>query len=176
MTTVPVATPPSTPCHSQGEIISAVVHSSCFITEAAWLARGGFPIRPAPRLFKHLENGLVRLIFPTQVTEVDEGTAVGLVCLFDQRPAQTIYAHAIFAGPTSNASLRSIFNPPTQAKPQAGDAGNRAIVKFVAWKQAAWNRFLCDELDLGPAPASRTWLSAFWKALDRMYGGGNLLD
>lgn len=176
MNTTVAASPRSARQRTRGEIVAEVAQSACFITETAWLARGGFPIRPTPRLFKFLENDLVRLIFPTTVAEVDEGTAVGLVCLYDLKQSQTIYAHAIFAGPSSNASLRSIFNPPTQAKPQPGEAGNRAIVKFVAWKQAAWNRFLCEELDLGAAAASQAWLGAFWKALDRMYGGGNLTD
>ncbi len=176
MNTTAVAAPRTHRSKSREEITAEVAQSSCFTAESAWLARGGFPIQKRPRLFKHLENDLVRLIFPTTVAEVDEGTAVGLVCLYDQRQSQTVYAHAIFAGPSSNASLRSIFNPPTQAKPQPGDAGNRAIVKFVAWKQAAWNRFLCDELELGVAAASRAWLASFWKALDRMYGGGHLLD
>lgn len=163
------------PALSNNDIIAAVAQSEVFKAEAACLARGGFEVRPRPRLFKHLEKNLVRLIFPTLVSEVDEGTAVGLICLFDQNQSRNVYAHAVFAGPTSNASLRSLYNPPTQAKPQPGDMGNRAILKFVAWKQAAWTKFLNDELELGTPRASTIWLESFWKALDRMYGGGNLL-
>lgn len=156
-------------------IISTVVDSDAFRVESRCLERSGFAVERRPRLFKLLEKNLVRVIFPTVAREIDEGTAVGLVCLHDLTPSYTIYAHAIFAGPSSNASLRSLFNPPTQAKPQPGDAGNRAILKFVAWKQASWNQFLIDELEMGTKQASEIWLASFWKALDRMYGGGNLL-
>jgi hypothetical protein len=159
----------------QNKIIATVIQSECFRAESACLGRGGFHLRPSPRLFKCLENNLVRVIFPTTVREVDEGTAVGLICLYDRTKAINVYAHAAFAGSTTNASLRSLYNPPTQAKPQPGDAGNRAILKFVAWKEAAWTKFLNDELEMGTARASELWLAAFWKALDRMYGGGNLL-
>ncbi|RJP40416.1 MAG: hypothetical protein C4547_02870 [Phycisphaerales bacterium] len=158
------------------QIIQAVCRSACFETEAACLARAGFEVARRPRLFKRLENDKVRLIFPTRVQQVEEGAAVGLVCLYELGEARTVYAHAVFAGPTSNASLRSLFVPETQAKPQPGVAGNKAILQFVAWKQAAWTKFLNDELDLGNAKASASWIENFWKALDRMYGGGNLLD
>ena len=156
-------------------IVDAVRQSGAFEAEAGSFGRSGFPVRSRPGLFKLLEKNLVRLIFPTEVSAVDEGTAVGLVCLYDRNLEKTIYAHAVFAGPSSNASLRSIYNPPNQAKPQPGDDGNRAILKFVAWKQAAWSKFLNDELELGTLRASELWIASFWKALDRMYGGGNLL-
>lgn len=158
------------------DVIKDICNSACFKTESAWLARGGFPVADRPRLFKVLENELVRVVFPTTVTEVDEGTAIGLICLYSLRDRNTVYTHAVFAGPTANASLRSIFNPPNQAKPQPGIEGNKAIVKFIAWKAASWGKFLNEELALGTAEASRTWLDSFWKALDRMYGGGNLVS
>jgi hypothetical protein len=157
------------------EVILAVVGSACFRSERACLARGGFPVADRPRLLKRLENDKVRLIFPTTVAEIDFGVAVGLVCLFDLAEQLNVYAHAVFAGPDVNASLRSLFVPATQAKPQPGVEGNKAIIKFAAWKAAAWSRFLTDELELGSARASQVWIESFWKALDRMYGGGNLL-
>ena len=157
-------------------IIKTVTHSPCFQSESAYLAKGGFEVAGRPRLFKRLENEKVRLIFPTQVENIDFGVAVGMVCLFDLAAEQNVYAHAIFAGPGVNASLKSLFVPATQAKPQPGQAGNKAISKFVAWKEAAWHKFLVDELELGTARASAIWIESFWKALDRMYGGGNLLD
>lgn len=160
---------------SKNDIVAAVAQSEVFKAEAACLARGGFEVRLTPRLYKNLENDLVRLVFPTQVGEVDEGTAVGLICLYDRNQSRNVYAHSVFAGPSSNASLRSLYNPPTQAKPQPGDAGNRAILKYVAWKQAAWTKFLNEELELGTRRASAIWLESFWKAIDRMYGGGNLI-
>ena len=49
-------------------------------------------------------------------------------------------------------------------------------MKFIAWKAAGWSKFLNDELAIGTEEASRIWLDNFWKALDRMYGGGNLIS
>ncbi len=46
-----------------------------------------------------------------------------------------------------------------------------SIFEFVAWKQAAWSKFLNDELEMGQDKASEIWIENFWKALDRTYGG-----
>ena len=158
------------------QIISAVRGSECFKAEASYIARGGFETAERPRLLKQLENDKVRLIFPTRTSVIEEGVVVALVCLFDLTDTRNRYAHAIFAGPTVNASLRNLFVPAAQAKPQPSDAGNKAILKFVAWKQAAWSKFLNDELEMGNEEASAIWIENFWKALDRMYGWGNLLE
>src|SRR5690349_19778 len=96
---------------SNEQIIPVVVQSDAFKVEAACVARSGLQVCHSARLFKHLENDLVRIIFPTTARDIDEGTAVGLVCLYDQKESRCVYAHVIFAGPTSNASLRSIYNP-----------------------------------------------------------------
>jgi len=157
------------------ETIRRVRESACFRAEAGYLARGGVEIDDRPRLFKYLEHEKVRLIFPTSVTQIDEGVAVAMVCLYDRAENVNVYAHAIFAGPGANASLRSLFVPATQAKPQPGIEGDKAILKFVAWKQAAWGKFLNEELAHGTERASKDWIANFWNALDRMYGGGNLL-
>jgi len=157
-------------------IIEGTRGSASFESEAAYMARSGFNVQPRPRLLKRLENDKVRLIFPTVVTQVDEGIAVGLVCLYDLATQSNLYAHPVFAGSGANAALKSLFTPQTQAKPQPGVDGNKAIVKFIAWKQAAWGKFLNDELELGVDKASAIWLEHYWKALDRMYGGGNLRD
>lgn len=158
----------------QETIIKRACSAECFVSEAAYLARGRFIISTRPRLFKFLEHESARLIFPVAGGEFDEGAAVGLVCLYDMNRDINLYAHAVFAGPNVNASLRSLFVPATQAKPQAGIDRNKAILKFVAWKQAAWMKFLNDDLELGTEAAATTWRANFWKALDRMYGGGNL--
>ncbi|MFQ5414356.1 MAG: hypothetical protein ACE5E6_07840 [Phycisphaerae bacterium] len=156
-------------------IIGDVRQSTCFQAESACLARSDWHVADRPRLFKRLENDKVRLIFPTDVRHIDLGVAVGLVCLFDLTDRVNVYAHTIFAGPDVNPSLKSLFVPKTQAKPQPGIAGHEAVVKFAAWKRAAWIKFLNDELDLGTPRASAMWIDNFWKALDRMYGGGNLI-
>ncbi|MBK8267240.1 MAG: hypothetical protein IPK83_02600 [Planctomycetes bacterium] len=163
------------PSQSTSTVVSKVVESDAYRVESACLARSGFPVLRQARLFKILDNNLIRLIFPTDIGLIDDGTAVALVCLHDPSSEKTIYAHTVFAGPDSNHSLQSLYNPPVQSKPQPGDAGNRAILKYVEWKKAAWFKFLNDELEFGTARASEFWLGSFWKALDRMYGGGNLL-
>ena len=55
-------------------------------------------------------------------------------------------------------------------------AGEAAIAQFVAWKEASWTKFLNDELLLGTETASSLWIATFWKALDRMFGGGHLVN
>ena len=156
------------------EIIREVVASACFRTEAAYLLRGGIETAVRPKLLKHIDDRFVRLMFPTSATEVDDGTVVAMVCLWDCKEALNVYAHCISAGPGVNAQLRSLYSPLNQVKPQPGMEGDKAIAKFIAWKPAAWGKFLNEELDMGTAAASQRWLDGFWKALDRMYGGGNL--
>lgn len=158
------------------DVAREVIQSACFQSESAWLERGGCKVARRPGLYKLLENERVRLIFPTDARRIEEGTAVGLVCLFDLAARTNVYAHAVFAGPSVNASLHSLFVPPNQSRPQPGIEGYKAIQQFEAWKRAAWVKFLNEELEVGPEQASKTWIANFWKALDRMYGGGNLLE
>ncbi len=136
----------------------------------------GYEIAARPRLFKNLENDLVRVVFPTTVTEVGEGTIVALACLYDRRQSSNVYAHTICAGAGVNILLRAFDNPMPQALPQPEPLGPRAIRQFVAWKEASWVKFLNDELEMGTARASQVWIASFWKALDRMFGGGHLVD
>ena len=157
------------------EIVDAVRQSDNFKSEIRYVARGAYEVADQPRLFKHLEQGLVRVVFPTTVSEVVEGTVVALVCLYDQREQYNVYAHTICAGPGVNTLLRASFSQMPQALPQPGRAGEKAIALFVAWKEAAWVKFLNDELDLGTEEATTVWLANFWKALDRMFGGGHLV-
>jgi hypothetical protein len=157
------------------EIVDAVRQSDNFKSEIRYVARGAYEVADQPRLFKHLEHGLVRVVFPTMVSEVVEGTVVALVCLYDQPEQYNVYAHTICAGPGVNTLLRASFSQMPQALPQPGRAGEKAIAQFVAWKEAAWVKFLNDELDLGTEEATTVWLANFWKALDRMFGGGHLV-
>ena len=161
---------------SDDEIIHRTVASECFRAEAAYLQRGGIETAGRPRLLKHIDTRVVRLIFPTRVGTIDDGTVVGMVCLWDRQEDCNVYAHCIAAGPGVNAQLRSLYSPLNQAKPQPGSLGDHAVAKFIAWKQAAWGLFLNEELELGTEQASARWIDRFWKALDRMYGGGNLCE
>ncbi|MBI4718440.1 MAG: hypothetical protein HY763_11585 [Planctomycetes bacterium] len=157
-------------------VIEQTIASDAFRVESAYLRRGGISVRARPRLFKRVDARFVRMIFPTDIREVDDGTVVGLVCLWDARENLNVYAHCISAGPGANAQLRALYSPLNQVKPQPGVDGDRAVSKFIAWKQAAWGRFLSEELELGATEASARWLASFWKALDRMYGGGHLRE
>lgn len=157
-------------------IVNAVLASECFKAEVAYTARGGYEVERTPRLYKELEDGLVRVVFPTTVSEIEEGTVVCVTTLYDLKKRENIYGHVICAGAGVNTLLRTIHAPLGQAKPQPGIAGDKAILRFVAWKQAAWNKFLVDDLELGTAEASRVWLRSFWKAMDRMFGGNVLVN
>lgn len=157
-------------------IVRLVRESDAYAGEARYLERGGYRLIEEPRLFKHLEDDLVRVVFATTATEVVEGTVVAMVTLYDQRQKYNIYAHTICAGPGVNILLKARFNPMPQARPQPGVAGEAAIAQFVAWKEASWVKFLNDELLLGSEAASAIWIATFWKALDRMFGGGHLVN
>jgi hypothetical protein len=159
---------------TDNEIIEQTTSSECFRAEAAYLKRGGITTSPQPRLFKRIDDRFVRLIFPTSVEKIDDGTVVAIVCLWDDHEKVNVYAHCISAGAGVNAQLRSLYSPLNQVKPQPGMEGDKAVAKFIAWKQAAWSKFLNEELESATAAASQRWLASFWKALDRMYGGGNL--
>ena len=158
------------------ESIEQTVASDAFRVETAYLRRGGISVSERPRLLKQIDERFVRMIFPTNAKEIDDGTVVSMVCLWDARERLNVYAHCITAGPGANAQLRALYSPLNQVKPQPGIEGDKAIAKFIAWKQASWGKFLNDELELGTAAASARWLASFWKALDRMYGGGHLRE
>ncbi len=157
-------------------IVQAIITSPNFISEDAYVARGNYRVARTPRLFKHLENELVRAVFPTDVSTIVDGSVVCLTTLYDTRNRVNIYAHTICAGPGVNTLFRAIHTPMPSALPQPGVAGEKAIAQFVAWKQAAWVKFLNDELEYGTEEASAIWIDNFWKALDRLFGTGHLVD
>jgi hypothetical protein len=161
---------------TDSDIIQQTVSSDAFRIETGYLKRGGISVADKPRMMKRIDDRMVRMVFPTDTRDIDDGTVVGLICLWDLEQNINVYAHCVSAGPGSNAQLRAIYSPLNQVKPQPGDLGNQAIAKFVAWKQAAWGKFLNEELELGTREASDRWIGAFWRALDRMYGGGNIRE
>jgi len=158
------------------EVVDAVRQSECFKAEAAYAARGGYKTLAGPRLYKELEDEQVRVVFPTNTANLEEGSVIAITCLFDRKENVNIYGHTICAGPGVNALLRAIHAPLGKATPQPGDAGEKAVLHFVAWKQEAWGKFLNDELEYGNRKASEIWIRSFWKALDRMFGGGVLMN
>lgn len=158
------------------EVINAVRESACFQAEVAYAARGGYTTAPEPRLYKELDNGLVRVVFPTTETRLEEGSVIAITCIFDRKTGENVYGHTICAGPGVNALLRAIHSPLGKALPQPGEVGEKAVLHFVAFKQALWGRFLVEELERGNEAASARWLRGFWMGLDRMFGGGVLMN
>ncbi len=160
----------------RASIIRAIVESDGFNAERKYVERGGYTVSREPRLFKFLENDLVRVVFPTDCAEISEGAVVCITTLFDMTKGENIYGHIICAGPDVNTLLRAIDNPMPPAPPQAPPVGPREVRRFVAWKEAAWVKFLNDDLEHGNEIASAIWIANFWKALDRMFGGGVLVN
>jgi hypothetical protein len=161
---------------SKEEVITAVRDSVSFQAEVAYAARGGYTTAEAPRLYKELENGLVRVVFPSTEECLEEGSVIAITCIFDRKTGENVYGHTICAGPGVNALLRAIHSPLGKALPQPGEAGEKAVLHFVGFKQAIWGRFLVEELELGNKTASANWLRSFWMGLDRMFGGGVLMN
>lgn len=167
----------------QQHIVQACLDSECFKAEVHYAERSGHHrILRAPRLYKKLDRDeargeqLVRVVFPAADQLIELGSVLAITCLYDLDRGYNIYGHVICAGPGVNGLLKAIHAPMGSAHPQPGAAGERAIMHFVEWKRAEWDRFLIDELDRGRRAASELHIQNFWKALDRMFGGGYLCN
>lgn len=158
------------------EIIDAVRTSPAFEAEVRYAERAGYKVIREARLYKELEESLVRVVFPVDEERLEEGTVIAITCLYDLANKYNIYGHTIIAGPGVNGLLKAAYAPLGGAHPQAGNAGPKAIAQFVAWKQVSWGRFLNEELEIGNVAASARWIKSFWKALDRLFGGGHLMN
>ena len=159
---------------SEEKIVKNCLESDCFASEVAYVEAAGFRVRREVRLYKELEGDKVRVVFPVDFDELEEGGVVAITCLYDRARDVNTYAHTICAGPGANPTLKAVHSPLGRATPQPGVAGDKAVLHFVEFKRAAWGRFLNDELELGRAGAAAIWTRNFWKALDRMFGGGVL--
>jgi len=167
----------------QERIIQACRDSEGFRTEKIYAERSGsHKISLLPRLYKRLDRDeargetLVRVVFPAEDQLIELGTVIAVTCLYDLDNEYNIYGHVICAGPGVNGLLKAIHAPMGSAHPQPGVAGERAVMHFVDWKRAAWDQFLLAELDHGREHASALYLRNFWKAMDRLFGGGHLLN
>ena len=172
-----------TPHAERERIIQACLDSNCFQAEVHYAERSGHhTIERAARLYKKLDRDemrneqLVRVVFPAAPQLIELGSVMAITCLYDLERAYNIYGHVICAGPGVNGLLKAIHAPMGSAHPQPGVAGERAIMHFVDWKRAEWDRFLIDELDRGRQAASDRYILTVWKAMDRMFGGGHLLN
>ncbi|MBI2424109.1 MAG: hypothetical protein HYV27_14860 [Candidatus Hydrogenedentes bacterium] len=157
-------------------IIQAVRDSECFKAEVIYAERGGYKIALEPRLYKVLEDDLVRVVFPAAPSYMEEGTVLAVTCLYDRAKGYNIYGHTICAGAGVNVLLRAVYAPLGGAHPQSGNAGPKAIMKFTEVKKGLWGRFYLEDLELGNAEAGARYVRGFWKALDRMFGGGVLMN
>ena len=158
------------------EIARRIAASENFKCEEEYIGRGGYKASHHPRLFKDLGNGQFRVNFPTSVEEIDEGTPLCIVTLYDVEREVTVYCNPILAGPVVNPCLRYFNSPLSRPHPQPGDEGYAAITQFMQWKEAAWARFRIEELELGKRVASEHFISCFWRALDRLLGGDALIE
>ena len=158
-------------------IVQACLESEAFKAEVIYAERGGhYTVSRDVRLFKVLEDDMLRVVFPVQCGNLEVGSVLAITCLYDTKENYNIYGHTICAGPGVNTLLKSIHAPLGSAHPQPGVLGEKAILRFVAWKEAAWSKFMTEDLDLGSAAASELFVRDFWKALDRMFGGGTLFN
>lgn len=126
------------------------------------------------RLFKYLEDDLVRVVFPVDCGPLELGSVIAVTCLYDLNANYNIYGHIICAGSGANTLLRAIHAPLGSAHPQPGEKGQKEIMHFVEFKRALWDRYLLENLDLGAKVASEHYVRDFWKSLDRMFGGNVL--
>jgi len=164
-------------------IAQACLDSACFQAETHYAERSGHhKILRAPRLYKVLDRDvarneqLVRVVFPAADQLIELGSVLAITCLYDLEREYNIYGHVICAGPGVNGLLKAIHAPMGSAHPRPGTEGERAVMHFVDWKRAEWDRFLIDELARGRQEASALYIENFWKAMDRMFGGGYLLN
>jgi hypothetical protein len=158
------------------QVARAIVESDNFKCEEEYIARGGFEASHSPRLFKVLEDGQIRVNFPTLVDEIDEGTPLCIVTLYNPEKNLTVYCNPILAGPVVNPCLRYFNSPLSKPHPQPGEAGYAAITQFQQWKAAAWAKFRIEELELGKHIASQNFITQFWRGLDRLLGGNALVE
>lgn len=158
------------------EIIEAVKNSECFKAEVKYAERGGYEIDLECRLYKDLDDDLIRVVFPAKKAYMEEGCVIAITCLYDAAKGYNIYGHTICAGPGTNVLLHSVFAPLGGAHPQSGNAGPKAVLHFTEVKRALWNRFLLEELEVGNEKAGAQFVRGFWRALDHMFGGGVLMN
>jgi hypothetical protein len=165
------------PAVDMKRVVQACLDSDGYRAEVRYTERyPEYKVSREPRLYKVLHDGHVRVVFPVECGPIQLASVVAITCLYDIEKGYNVYGHTICAGPGVNVLLKAIHAPLGNANSQPGLLGERAVLRFVDWKRAAWDKFLLDELDLGSEAASDIWKRNFWKALDRLFGGGYLLN
>jgi hypothetical protein len=158
-------------------IVQATLDSPAYQAEKNYVEQcEGYTVIERVRLFKHLEENLVRVVFPVECGPLELGSVIAVTCLYDLDKDYNIYGHTICAGPGANTLLRAIHAPLGNAHPQPGEEGQKAIMRFVDFKRALWDRLLLESLDLGEQQATEHFVRDFWKSLDRMFGANTLYN
>ncbi|MFQ5591542.1 MAG: hypothetical protein ACE5HE_10300, partial [Phycisphaerae bacterium] len=129
----------------------------------------GLRIERTPIVHKYLSQKHLRLMFPVNGSIIQHGTVVLIVCLYDCRSEETLYAHPVHAGPSVNPLLKHPDGPMALPKAQPGRDGDRATARMIAHKKALWKRFLRDVDAEGLEAASSRWRQGYYWALRRLY-------
>lgn len=135
------------------------------------LERVGSRVEPYPILCKQLPGPYLRLFFPvvSDTPDIEDGTVVALVLLYDLAAGRTLYAHPVHAGPNANPFLKHLQGPMAAPKAQRGANGDRATLRLLEHKRALWERFQQERETLGPVEAGLRWRGDFYWALQRLY-------
>lgn len=151
--------------------IALALDSSPVAVQRAMLVRVNRRVESKPILWKYLPGPYLRFFFPVSGAndEIDRGTVVALVLLYDPESERTLYAHSVFAGPESNPMLKHLDGPMASPMAQEGRNGELATRRFLEHKQALWHRFKQERKTIDLAQASRRWLDGFYWALLRLY-------
>ena len=156
----------------QERIIQATLDSPAYRAEKNYVELSGhYTVIERVRLFKVLEEDLVRVVFPVDCGPLEVGSVLAVTCLYDLKKDYNIYGHTICAGPGVNTLLKAIHAPLGSAHPQPGEIGQKEILRFAEYKRALWDRYQLENMDISPQDASDRFVRDFWKSMDRMFGG-----
>ncbi len=151
------------------DIIADVLESSPMRALRFVFDRKGLEVESQPIVCKNLSDSLVRLMFPVTGGPIVDGAVVAVVCLFDRRRNQTLYAHPMHAGPGINPLVRHLDGPMSSPKPQVDTDGARANRRIIEHKLALWDRFVQESPQLGEQEAGRRWREGYYWSLQRLY-------
>lgn len=158
------------PAEIERRIVSAL-SSPAVEFQQATLERNGLRVEREPILWKWLPGLFLRLFFPVSgpTEEIERGTVVALVLLFDPATDRALYAHPVHAGPDANPLLMHMDGPMAQPQAQAGANGDRTTRRLLDHKRAIWDCFLRERDAIGSVEASRRWRTRFCWALLQLY-------
>jgi len=151
------------------DTVRLVLESQPMRALAALLSRNGLEVEIQPIVYKDLSGTLTRLMFPVTGGPIVDGAVVSVVCLFDRKSRETLYAHPMHAGPGVNPLVRHLDGPLAAPKSQSGADGDRASRRIIEHKQALWDRFIHELPILGKEEADQRWREGYYWSLQRLY-------